>query len=104
MTATVFLKAAFRQLELQDKNYEAHVKRFRSDWSYRQPDRWLKDPAREDPGLLTQAAQLHRKLPGFHHGFFKPVSNKLRMSTVGLLDLTTSACELEAMSRGDFED
>lgn len=104
MTATVFLKAAFRQLELQDNEYKSHIQKFHHDWQYEQPERWLKDPAREDPGLLAKAAQLHRKLPGFYHGFFEPVANKLRMSVVGLLDLATPASELEAMPLAEFED
>lgn len=102
MTAIVFLKAAFRQLELQAENFKILSKHINKAEDCRRPESWLQDPAREDPGLFTRTSQVSARLPNFHSSFFKPVANKLRMSVLGLLDLAaTPDSEPEAIPRVD---
>ena len=92
MTAVVFLKLSTRQLMLQEKEFQTASCETR-DGENRWQRRWLDDPDRHDPYVLSQGDPEGSRLPGFDTGFFEPVRNRLRMSFAGILKLEETVAE-----------
>ena len=86
MTAMVFLKLATRQVHLQEVVSQTDSGGIMNGENIWQP-RWLDDPDRHDPYILSKSNPEYAHLPSFETDFFEPVRNRLRMSFLGTLKL-----------------
>lgn len=86
MTANIFLKLASRQMHLQKELLDTQSSTAgSSDSTWMQT--WVVDPDDWDPYLQSSRHPDCPRLPNFRSSFFKPVRNKLRMSSAGIMDL-----------------